>query len=300
MIMGGNDIKQPKCVRTKRGFYQYHPLPTDEELRDYYANKYYQEGRGSYEVSYSDEEISWFRLKSSLIYKKVARLVPDGRKKVIDVGCGEGWLLAEFHQRGHSVRGLDFSNAGIEKFHPQLLPFFEKGNLYELLKNEIRSGVLFDIISLCNVIEHVKYPVKLLEDVRKMMHPSCVLIIVAPNDFSLLHEYLMKKHILSEKWWLCYPDHLSYFNKESMCNLLRDLDFEIRSIVADNPIDLNLLNENSNYIRDKTKGKNTHLFRVRADNFLGGIDKDKLLALYEILGSMGVGRNLTYYCSLKV
>jgi hypothetical protein len=35
---------------------------------------------------------------------------------------------------------------------------------------------------------------------------------------------------------------------------------------------------------------------VRVDNFLGEIDRDKLLALYEVLGSMGVGRNLVYYC----
>ncbi len=96
---------------------------------------------------------------------------------------------------------------------------------------------------------------------------------------------------------MAYPDHLSYFNKESMCNLLADLKFDIKCIVADNPIDLNLLNDNSNYINDQSKGKDTHLFRVRSDNFLGGIDKEKLIKLYEVLGSMGVGRDLVYYCS---
>ena len=82
-----------------------------------------------------------------------------------------------------------------------------------------------------------------------------------------------------------------------MSNLLLDLGFKIHSIVADNPVDLNLLNDNSNYIEDPSKGKNIHFFRVRSENFLGRLNSDKLLQLYEILGSMGVGRNLNYYCS---
>jgi len=53
----------PDLICTKWGFYQYNPLPEEKELEEYYANKYYQEGRGSYEVSYLDEEIAWYRLR---------------------------------------------------------------------------------------------------------------------------------------------------------------------------------------------------------------------------------------------
>lgn len=69
------DLKNPpKLVKTKYGFYQYDPKPSDEELRDYYANKYYQEGCGSYSVTYTDEEITYFRLKAWLIYRKASQL----------------------------------------------------------------------------------------------------------------------------------------------------------------------------------------------------------------------------------
>ena len=83
-----------------------------------------------------------------------------------------------------------------------------------------------------------------------------------------------------------------------MTNLLSDTGFNLKSVVADNPIDLNLLNDNSNYIEDPLKGEKTHYFRVRTDNFLAGLDANKLLQIYEILGSMGVGRDLNYYCCL--
>lgn len=298
MIQGDVVNEMPELICTEWGFYQYHPLPEEKELQEYYANRYYQEGLGSYEISYSDEELSWHRLKSWLIYRTIEKLSSNS-KKFIDVGCGEGWLLDKFYQRGYSIRGLDFSKAGIEKLHPHLMPCFEQGNLYDLLQGVLEKKEQYDVIGLCNVIEHVRNPVSLLQEIQHIMHPDSILVITAPNDFSHLHNYLMERQIVAEKWWLAYPDHLSYFNKDSMYNLLTALGFCLVKIVADNPIDLNLLNDNTNYIRDKGKGKNTHLFRVRSDNFLGDVDKERLLELYEILGSMGVGRDLSYFCTLK-
>jgi 2-polyprenyl-3-methyl-5-hydroxy-6-metoxy-1,4-benzoquinol methylase len=294
--MNDND-RNPRLLRTRWGFYQYDPLPSDEELSAYYEKKYFQEGRGSYEIAYSDEEIRYFRLKASLIYRKARQLAGEtAGKKLIDIGCGEGWGMDEFHRNGCRVFGLDYSRHGMEKFHPHLLPFLEQGNLYELLQQRAERAENYDYLLCANVIEHVKDPVELLREIKKLMRPTSLLVVIAPNDFSSLHEHLLEQKKISRQFWLCYPDHLSYFNKQSMTALLTDLGFDVRSILADNPIDLNLLNDNSNYIEDTSKGKRTHLFRIRSDNFLGDIDPDGLLRIYEILGAMGVGRNLYYYC----
>ncbi|MCP4613876.1 MAG: class I SAM-dependent methyltransferase [Planctomycetes bacterium] len=295
-----NHAKKPKLTKTVWGFYQYTPLPSDEELNDYYANKYYQEGIGSYSVSYTEEEISYLRLKASLIYRKTAQLTNGSMKgkTLVDIGCGEGWVMNEFYRQGVTVLGIDFSRHGIEKFHPHLIPFLEQGNLYELVEEKVRSESQFDFLMVANVIEHVIDPILLLNRIKRMMHHESILVIVAPNDFSPLHELLLKEKNITRKFWLCYPDHLSYFDKASMCSFLNAHGFEVRTILADNPIDLNLLNDNSNYIEDPTKGKNTHLFRVRTDNFLGSLDAEKLIQVYELLGSIGVGRDLNYYCSL--
>lgn len=288
---------QPELVRTELGYYQYRPLPSDEELQKYYAERYFQEGLGSYRLTYTEEEECWYELRSWLFYTKAMEFLTDSPKTFLDVGCGEGRHMDRFHKSGHSVKGLDFSKAGIEKVNPHLLPFLVQGNIFELLNQTIADGETFDVIGLCNVIEHVKYPEQLLRDLMTIMHKESVLVIIAPNDFSCLHEHLLEKHLVSHQWWLDYPEHLSYFNKEGMSNLLTHLGFRIRGIIGENPIDLNLLNDNSNYVEDETKGRNTHMFRVRLDNFLGGIDRQELLRLYETLGSMGLGRNLVYYCS---
>ena len=164
-------LKKPKLIKTKWGFYQYDPKPSHEELYNYYANKYYQEGRGSYSNSYTDEEFSYFKLKAWLIYRKTSQLANTEEKaKLIDVGCGEGWTMDEFNRHGISVLGLDFSTYGIEKFNPHLLSFFEQGNIYELLEEKIRIKSKFDLLILANVIEHVRDPVQLLQEIRKIMH----------------------------------------------------------------------------------------------------------------------------------
>ena len=166
-----------------------------------------------------------------------------------------------------------------------------------MIQEKIKLNQKYDFIMLGNVIEHVLDPINLLEIIKAVLASQGVLIIVAPNDFSALHEHLLENKIIDEPYWLGYPDHISYFNKENMENLLMDKGYHVDAVVADNPIDNNLLNKNSNYVRDPEKGKNTHIFRVELDNFLASISEDKLLDIYQILGSMGVGRDLTYFCS---
>ena len=288
----------PEVIQTRHKYYTFSPLPTEEELQEYYSNKYYQNGLGSYATSYSEEEVQYFELKAGMVYLKASDYVDlEGPKKILDIGCGEGWLLNTFHKHGHQVTGIDFSRYGLEKFHPHLVDRLEQGDVYKILNKKIAVEDRYDIIILANVIEHVRDPKKLLQNIRAIMDPAALLILVVPNDFSPLQEHLLEKAIVKSRYWLYYPDHLAYFNKESMENLLADLGYVLFTVVGDNPIDLNLLNANSNYVLDEGKGKNTHLFRIRTDNFLGGIDEKKLIKIYEILGSMGVGRDLNYYCS---
>jgi len=290
--------KQPDLVKTEYGFWQYHPLPTQEELSVYYGQRYFQEAKGSYAVDYLPEEIEYFRLKARLILHQIKRLKPHGVGQLLDIGCGEGWLMEAFAQAGCKVRGIDYSRYAIDKWHPHLIDYLRQGDIYSLLKQDLQEGNTYDVVVLANVIEHVIDPVGLLDSIKPLLAPGGILLIVAPNDFSSLHDKLLKEGVIPEPFWLGFPDHLSYFNKDSMCQLLSKRGFTLLSVVADNPVDLNLLNQNSNYIVDRSKGKAIHLFRVRADNFLGSLSEDKLLDIYTAYGEMGVGRDLNYYCRI--
>lgn len=289
-----------RCLKkTKWGFYQYSPLPTEQELGEYYSNKYFQLAQSSYSYSteYDEEEISWFRLQATLILMQVEKIRTKQKGSVLDVGCGEGWLLDTFHARGYEVAGMDYGRVAIERWNPHLLPYFSQGNSYELLQEQIRNKSSYDVIFLGNVIEHVLDPEQLLSFLFKLLSPTGVLVIVAPNDFSSLQDYILEKGFADAPWWLAYPDHLSYFNKESMTALVHGLGHSVRSTVSDFPMEFNLLSENTNYVKDRSLGPEAHRQRMRICEYLHSKSPNVLLSLYEQLGSIGVGRTLIYYCS---
>mgnify|MGYP003973813501 CR=1 FL=1 len=289
----------PTLVKTKNGYWTFTNLPVQEDLSDYYSKKYYQDGCGSYEIAYKEEEIEYFRLKAKVIRSCIEKINPTYKKfKVLDGGCGEGWVLSEFLENGYSVKGIDFSRYGIEKINPHVLEYFQQGDIYQLLEEIISNGEKRDVIILANVIEHVLDPESLLDKISQVMHKETALAIVVPNDFSPLHNYLFEKKIIYKKFWIAFPEHLNYFNLESMTNTLENAGFTIKKIIADNPIDLNLLNQNSNYINSPDKGEKTHQYRVLSDLFLSSQNFNAFLDYSECLAKMGVGRDLTYFVTL--
>ena len=69
---------------------------------------------------------------------------------------------------------------------------------------------------VANVIEHVIDSVRLLHQIKEVMLPGAIFIIIAPSVFSPLHELILEKGKINKPFWLIYPDHISYFNKESV------------------------------------------------------------------------------------
>ncbi|MEK7097420.1 MAG: class I SAM-dependent methyltransferase, partial [Patescibacteria group bacterium] len=93
------------------------------------------------------------------------------------------------------------------------------------------------------------------------------------------------------EFWVT-PDHLSYFNKEGLINLVKAAGWKNKFVMGDNPIDFNLLNENTNYAKDKSKGKSCHKARIEIDNLMDSISVEKAVDYYRALGQLGLGREI--------
>ncbi|MDA0330157.1 MAG: class I SAM-dependent methyltransferase [Gemmatimonadetes bacterium] len=212
--MGENDWE---LVMDPLGFRTIEPKPSKEDLSRYYAERYYQEGKGSYEVTYTPQEIEHHRLKARLIRRQVERTValPPGAR-FLDIGCGEGRLLDQFASAGYDATGVDFSDHGITKWHPQMVGRMHLGDYEEFLGGCVEARQTYDVVAFTNVVEHVLDPRRLVSLAKAVVARGGVMVIVAPNDFSPLHEKLLSEGIISEPFWIAYPDHLSYFNKDSM------------------------------------------------------------------------------------
>lgn len=275
------------------GFYELAEKPSNEELKEYYARKYYQNNKGSYEAHYTDEELVYFRNKIEQKHSVLSRLLPPSPgPSLLDIGCGEGFTLSYFKEKKWDITGIDFSDFGCKHFNPDCLPFLKVGDIYEQFLTLIHSNKRFDVIWLDNVLEHVLDPLFLLKECKKLLHPQGLVIVEVPNDFSVLQQHLLNKKHIDSEFWVVVPDHISYFNQQGLTALAEAAGLKNEFTMSDFPIDFNLVNPDTNYNKDKAKGKNTHRARVELDNLMHSISPEKTVNFYKSLADLGLGRQI--------
>jgi 2-polyprenyl-3-methyl-5-hydroxy-6-metoxy-1,4-benzoquinol methylase len=285
-----------KVVRNNHGFYTLKKLPTPNELEQYYSDKYYQNPQGSYQVNYSPEEIKYFNNKIAQKYIVILELLNPKfgfeKPSFLDVGCGEGWALKFFKEKLWEIIGLDYSTYGCEKHNPDCSGHIKSGEINANIDLLIKEKSQFDVIWLDNILEHVLDPFALLVKCNKLIKDRGIIVIEVPNDFSMLQRYLFNNGNITDPFWVAIPDHISYFNQEGLISLCKEAGWACKHFIVDFPIDLNLFNENTNYVQNKQVGKNCHQARVKIENFLHELSPEKTNKLYTVLAELGLGREL--------
>jgi len=100
-------------------------------------------------------------------------------KKILDLGCGPGTQISYLAQQ-NIVVGAD---AGFT-----MLQNARKGGLLPC-RADFEQPYLpfqddsFDIIVCTDVIEHVRYPMHLLQEIRRVLNPQGIAILSVPNQF---------------------------------------------------------------------------------------------------------------------
>jgi 2-polyprenyl-3-methyl-5-hydroxy-6-metoxy-1,4-benzoquinol methylase len=278
------------------GFYEAVVKPSPEELRTYYGERYYQDEKGNYRAEYSETEKRYIENKIHQKAEMVRKIRPDLAGKMLDVGCGEGFTLAYFRRRGGwEVEGLDYSSAGMASMNPDCLDALETGDLMSLLRKRIEGEKRYDLLWLTNVLEHVSDPQNLLVDLRRLIVYNGVLVLTVPNDFSVLQHYLMAESFVDNPFWITLPDHLAYFDRESLESIAVATGWRSAAMLADFPIDWFLLHSGSNYVRDSALGADAHRARVEFENLLAKQPVERVNAFFASMADVGMGRNITAF-----
>lgn len=282
-----------KTKKHQLGYQEIIDKPNQNELDDYYQNKYYQESISkSYAHSYKKQELEFIKNKLKQKFKIVKDNVPDG-KSFLDVGCGEGFALSYFFKEGYTVKGIDYSSAGVKKHNPDCLGFLASGDLFGLLEKEIINKNKYDVIWLQNVLEHVLEPIELLNNLKEIVSENGLVVVTIPNDFSKLQEYALELGLIEHEYWVAPPDHISYFNTENIENVIKKTGWILVDKLADFPIDWFVFHENSNYIKNKNVGKSAHNARVMLEGLISKNDIYKINNFYRSLAELGMGRDVT-------
>lgn len=146
------------------------------------------------------------RLHVFSIMKKFGRRKP----KVLDVGCGTGYLLKEL-SRYSQAYGLDKSKRS--------LSFCSKRGLKKIYNIDIERdtfpNVKFDIITALDVIEHIKDDKKAMINISKSLKKGGVVIVTTPA-FEKLWSY-----------WDVEVGHYRRYSTKEIKKLFRESGFTI-------------------------------------------------------------------------
>lgn len=270
------------------------PLPTPDELREFYSALYYQAPQSTtYQSTYSELDLRYKQLKCDALLHALSARGMLAAASFLDVGAGEGFLMDAADRRGLDVRGIDFSSFAVEKFFPRLKDQLVAGDIFDSLQHMARAGERFAAASAINVLEHVIDPVALLVALRDVLEPKGLLAITVPNDYSKLQALLKREGHLERDVWFAPPQHLHYFNAENVAPFCQSHGYELVDAFSDFPIDLFLLHPGSNYANNPANGPAAHRARMLHDVLMAEAGLDAYLNVYRALFAAGLGRDIT-------
>lgn len=125
-------------------------------------------------------------------------LPTDRATPILDIGCGEGALLAFLREKGYvNLSGFDLSPENVAICHALGLDFVEQWDALRLAERYPPSS--FGVIFVMDVLEHLpkQRAVDFLEQVRRCLQPGGAVIIQTPNMGSILglyHRYYDLSH----------------------------------------------------------------------------------------------------------
>lgn len=133
------------------------------------------------------ENRNWhLQSRMALNLETIDRFVQASSPRVLDVGCGTGFLLEQLAGRGFSGVGVDLSPESVEHANRRLAEI----GAADRLRAEVGSAYEppdgpFDLIALTDVLEHLEDPRRCLAALRERLAPGGLLVISTPNRRSL-------------------------------------------------------------------------------------------------------------------
>jgi len=239
------------------GFKHLDPIPSKEKIKEYYERQYYQEKIPKLlDPQKEAKELRWSTLKYRDSLSTLNGYIGDRSKRLLDIGCGNGFFLKFMKENGWEVFGIEPSPKASEYARSLDL------NVFNITLEEFTNDKwfnYFDFINLKCVLEHIQNPVEVLKICKSLLKDSGMIRIEVPNDFNTLQ---LQVHKLGKpQWWIAIPDHINYFNFYSLEKLLENLGYEIVLITTDFPMELFLL-MSEDYIGNNEVGSKCHQKRM--------------------------------------
>ncbi len=272
----GHEIIDCKVCKFKH----VNPIPTGQEINDFYA-RFYTDEKPNY-FKDAEEDLEWW-LAGYRNYYTLFEKYTKGRK-LLDIGSGPGYFLKCGADRGWEIVGFEPSKHAYDYSTKMGLKVIN--DYFNMAKAKALGK--FDVVSLTLVLEHLPNPKKLIEEAKSILNPGGLLLILSPNEFNPLQRAVIKSNNL-EPWWVCPPEHINYFDFPSIKKLVKSTGLKIVDSLATYPMELFLLNGEI-YISNREIGRGCHKKRKSFEMNLYQQDPEILNNLYRSFARNNIGR----------
>jgi SAM-dependent methyltransferase len=203
-----------ECASRRCGLRYAAPQLDERSLQEAYRKFYYPDSPRAGTVAYKPTSVE---ILHQVFRYAIAEFGDLSGWRLLDYGCGTGALCNAALSYGLQPVGIESdANACGEAGANGRYPVYQR--LEDLLASE--PGIRFDVITLWEVIEHLRMPWIDLANLRRILKTDGRLLVSTPNARGA------KARLLGPRWDnYANPTHFYYFTRESLPFVLQQSGF---------------------------------------------------------------------------
>ena len=150
------------------------------------------------------------------------------RLRLLDIGCGTGGFLKYAQGLGMETFGFDASRAQVEyakKEFPNVRCAYIPSEYIRVLG---MTGLRFDVVTMWDVLEHVRNPLEFLRDVHDILRPGGLFFASIPNGKAMLWKRRIQSllGVCRDPDWAPW-EHVFYYTMKSLNDYVRMAGFQV-------------------------------------------------------------------------
>ena len=198
-----------KCVKCNLIFSEY----INSNLEDAYSNV--EDERYIQQIPYKKKNFE-------LLFSKISSFL-NNNHKVLEIGSYYGILGSIIKPHVKNYTGVELSRHASEYSKKN----YNLNVINESLDKFLRKNILFDVIIMSDVIEHLDNPFNVLSLIEKNLEPNGIFIFTTMNMDALLPKIMRGKY-----HWIM-PQHKFYFSNSTLRYFLKRNNMDIFKIKND-------------------------------------------------------------------
>lgn len=147
-------------------------------------------------------------------------------KRLLDVGCGNGYLAERFAAKGYEVTGIERPEGVSRPFPPEV----------KLILADLEQGLPplepgFDYIVCGDVLEHLRDPFTMLRNLAQLLRPDGNLVVSLPNSGNLYFRLVvLSGRFPKQDRGFFDRTHLHFFTWDGWCELFQSAGLNLHGV----------------------------------------------------------------------